>query len=241
VHWSQPIRTRGTGSDIYGNGKGYNAGFLEVGQPIGYADADGFETIADFDCVPECAVRLLGEQSGERKSGAWNGHRNEPKTADIFGQFSLHDEKPTQASSGTAARFFKNFDPPLRFVYSAKSSRRERDAGLPSGERSHHPCVKPLAVTRYLATLLRPPESYLDDATLLVPFAGSGSEMIGALLAGWRNIVGIELEQEYVDIAEARLAWWSKAMELTGKIEPKAILAAMRKMKPTPLFNHTRG
>ena len=34
--------------------------------------------------------------------------------------------------------------------------------------------------------------------------------MIGAHLAGWEHIVGIEKEQEYLEIAEQRLAHWTK-------------------------------
>lgn len=47
---------------------------------------------------------------------------------------------------------------------------------------------------------------------ILVPFSGSGSEMIGALLAGWDEVVGIEREPEYVEIAEARLRAWSEVL-----------------------------
>jgi site-specific DNA-methyltransferase (adenine-specific) len=73
--------------------------------------------------------------------------------------------------------------------------------------RNHHPTVKPLSLTRYLATLILPPER--DTLRrLLVPFCGSASEMIGALQAGWDEVVGIELDPEYVAIAEARLAYW---------------------------------
>jgi DNA modification methylase len=53
-----------------------------------------------------------------------------------------------------------------------------------------------------------PPPEY--QPRILIPFAGSGSEMIGALLAGWYEIVGIEMEQEYCEIAEARLKWWAE-------------------------------
>jgi hypothetical protein len=52
-----------------------------------------------------------------------------------------------------------------------------------------------------------PPEGD-EPRRLLVPFAGSGSEMIGALLAGWDEVVGIERETEYVDLARARVGWW---------------------------------
>lgn len=75
--------------------------------------------------------------------------------------------------------------------------------------RNVHPTVKPLALTRYLATLLLPPERD-TPRRLLVPFAGSGSEMIGARQAGWDEAVGIELNPEYVAIAEGRIAHWLK-------------------------------
>lgn len=69
--------------------------------------------------------------------------------------------------------------------------------------KNHHPTVKPLSLTQYLATLLLPPSSI--SRRLLVPFSGSGSEMIGALKAGWDEVVGIEREADYCQIAEARL------------------------------------
>jgi len=130
-------------------------------------------------------------------------------------------------SLGSAARFF----------YCAKASRKERDAGL-EGEkaspfergcisrhfermgsksqprRNHHPTVKPLALTEYLARLILPPEQD-EPRRLFVPFAGSGSEMIGAHKAGWDEVIGVELEREYVEIARARLAHWvGKARQL---------------------------
>lgn len=73
--------------------------------------------------------------------------------------------------------------------------------------RNSHPTVKPIKLAQYLATLILPPKRD-TPRRLLVPFSGSGSEMIGALLAGWDEVVGIELEAEYVEIAEARLKNW---------------------------------
>ena len=81
-----------------------------------------------------------------------------------------------------------------RFFYCAKASRAERDGNT-------HPTVKPLALTEYLARLILPPR----PGVLLIPFAGSGSEVLGALRAGWPSVVGIEREAEYVAIAESRL------------------------------------
>jgi intein/homing endonuclease len=71
-----------------------------------------------------------------------------------------------------------------------------------------HNTVKPLKLTEYLAKLLLPPKEY-SPRRILVPFAGSASEMIGCLLAGWDEVVGVELTPEYIPIAEARLQYWA--------------------------------
>jgi site-specific DNA-methyltransferase (adenine-specific) len=116
-----------------------------------------------------------------------------------------------------------------RFFFTAKASRSEREAGLreaglrglnaspteagnarePTSCRNHHPTVKPLALCEWLARLILPPARD-TPRRLLVPFSGSGSEMIGALLAGWNEVVGIELSEEYAEIAEARLRDWTR-------------------------------
>lgn len=80
-------------------------------------------------------------------------------------------------------------------------------------KRNLHPTVKPIALCRWLATLLLPPAEY-GPRRILVPFAGSGSECIGAMQAGWEEVVGIEKEAEYVEIAEARLAHWGQQPSL---------------------------
>jgi len=92
--------------------------------------------------------------------------------------------------------------------------------------RNNHPTVKPLKLCRWLATLLLPPAGY--TRRLLVPFAGSGSEMIGAALAGWDYALGIEQSAEYAEIARARLRFW-RGWQARGYSEPKEILQAARK------------
>nr|MBC8445852.1 site-specific DNA-methyltransferase [Chloroflexota bacterium] len=98
--------------------------------------------------------------------------------------------------------------------------RRDPDTGQittseykPSSYTNFHPTVKPLALTEYLARLIRPPEEYLDDAVILIPFCGSGSEVIGAIKAGWRHWLGIEISEEYAEIARARIAYWQGQVE----------------------------
>ncbi len=89
--------------------------------------------------------------------------------------------------TGSAARFF----------YCAKASRAERDG-------STHPTVKPVDLCRYLAKLILPP-GRSTPRQLIVPFSGSGSEMLGATIAGWDHIVGIERDSDYNATAQKRL------------------------------------
>jgi hypothetical protein len=50
--------------------------------------------------------------------------------------------------------------------------------------------------------------------------------MIGALLAGWDEIVGIELEPDYASIARARLTWWEQQANTVMFNDVKQILKA---------------
>lgn len=124
---------------------------------------------------------------------------------------------PIDGDTGSAARFF----------YCAKPSRAEREVGLdgmpeddrhlenyrlvkanPSrkdgganetkASRNNHPCVKSIALMRYLCRLITPP-----NGTVLDPFFGSGSTGCAAIAEGF-SIIGIEREVEYVEIARRR-------------------------------------
>lgn len=172
----------------------------------------------------DCPVSVLGRQSGVATSKAADRDKgiDGPTFKNVNGAehgIRGHDD------AGTSARFF----------YQAKAAAWEREAGLTGFARrvvstsrpnspdatskfpdhdnrsrvNVHPTVKPIRMASYLATLLLPPP--LDEPRrLLVPFAGSGSEMIGARLAGWDVVTGIEREAEYVALARARVGWWER-------------------------------
>jgi DNA modification methylase len=77
--------------------------------------------------------------------------------------------------------------------------------------------------------LLPPPRTDAKHRRLLVPFSGAGSEMIGALFAKWDEVVGIEFDPEYIEIAKARLSYacahpeeYAAAMEETDDEEQVA-------------------
>jgi site-specific DNA-methyltransferase (adenine-specific) len=114
------------------------------------------------------------------------------------------------ADTGSAARFF----------YCSKATQRDRDEGLDEFEEKQakrtlkgkdsrgrpiprnkniHPTVKPINLMRYLCRLVTPLSGVVLD-----PFMGSGSTGKAAILEGFK-FVGIELEEEYLRIAEARI------------------------------------
>jgi site-specific DNA-methyltransferase (adenine-specific) len=163
----------------------------------------------------------------ETTSGTVNPYEKATRQGNAYGKQPAISTFPREGDTGSAARFY----------YTAKASRAEREEGLhhlPMHEhvgtmkgdadgtlqtgagnphdttaRNPHPTVKPLALTQYLATLLLPPPR--PDATprrILTPYSGVGSEVIGALLAGWDDATGIELDPTYADIARARTAHW---------------------------------
>jgi site-specific DNA-methyltransferase (adenine-specific) len=70
--------------------------------------------------------------------------------------------------------------------------------------KNDHPTVKPIDLNKHLATLLLPPDDF-KPRRILNPFSGSGSEMIGSVLAGWDEVIGIEIDKEYCIVAEKRL------------------------------------
>lgn len=108
----------------------------------------------------------------------------------------------------TQGKLYDDTGSAARFFYCAKASSSERNAGL-DGDNPH-PTLKPLSLCEYIARLIVPPEAYRDDAKLLIPYSGSGSEAIGAMQAGWRNITGIELDAEYCEINRRRFDHWAK-------------------------------
>jgi len=83
-----------------------------------------------------------------------------------------------------------------RFFYCAKASKSERNAGL---DTNNHPTVKPVKLMQYLVRLITP-----KDGTVLDPYMGSGTTGIACKKENF-NFVGIELDEDYFKIAEARI------------------------------------
>lgn len=167
----------------------------------------------------EEAGRMLDEQSGVKhgnNKGAYTYKDNEYKVEGF-----INNVKPNSPSNygdtGGASRFF----------YCPKTSKTDRNEGLEDFEdkltqgmranagpalvgddesgrttaKNNHPTVKPTDLMLYLIRLVTP-----RGGTTLDPFMGSGSTGKGAVRGGF-DFVGIEREQEYFEIAEARIEY----------------------------------
>lgn len=147
------------------------------------------EVVEAWECVSECPVRMLDEQTGTLTSGRAVIGTGTGKTSDVFGQASSVVTS-CFADSGGASRFF----------YNAKAAKSERSAGLPEGTTNDHPTVKPVAVMEWLIKLVCPPGGWVLD-----PFVGSGSTAVAAVKSGI-NLMGMDLDRHYIeDIAQHRV------------------------------------
>ena len=65
--------------------------------------------------------------------------------------------------------------------------------------KNHHPTVKPIKLMEYLIKLITP-----KGGIVLDPFMGSGSTGVACAKLGF-NFIGIEKEEDYIKIANARI------------------------------------
>ena len=163
-----------------------------------------------YDCVDDCPVKILDEQSGTTKSSdnKWKGDNNSP----IYGKYESGIRQATYSDKGGASRFF----------YNAKVSKKERNRGIEDLDettvgdgrtkpidnafqrgktlrKNTHPTVKPIALMKYLIKLITP-----KGGTVLDPFTGSGSTGMAAVALG-NEFIGMEMDEEYCKIAELRI------------------------------------
>jgi DNA modification methylase len=142
-------------------------------------------TVGAWECVSECAVRLLDADAGvSRSSGLYratdHGANGNQRVTDFGGR-------------GVPATMYADHGGPSRYFYCAKASPSER------GAFNDHPTVKPLALMRWLVRLVTP-----QGGTVLDPFCGSGSTLLAAAREGF-DAIGIDADPHAVEIATRRL------------------------------------
>lgn len=190
-----------------------------------------------YECHPNCHVQALNAQSEPTTSGKvkeFKGSYDGDSQTKFLRGFASTDNQ--HGDSGYISRFFPNFeygDIDVPFRYTPKVAKPERDAGLSGDEkvsdpyaqhrgrrmetperfdgkpvkmgRNTHPTVKPQALLSWLIKMVTPP-----GGTVLDPFTGSGSTGCAAVRGGF-NFIGVELQEEYVDIARQRISYWESA------------------------------
>ncbi len=165
--------------------------------------------------LDEEAGKILDEQSGECNQGHWS-----KTTTKGFGDFG----GGSSTYEGVGVKD-KTKHGASRFFYCAKASKSERNFGCeevepkqqdesrkegnPGGDNprnrglkeriNNHPTVKPIKLMKYLVKLVS-----RKGAIILDPFLGSGTTAVACLKTG-REFIGIEKEEEYIKIAEARI------------------------------------
>jgi site-specific DNA-methyltransferase (adenine-specific) len=78
-------------------------------------------------------------------------------------------------------------------------------------KKNNHPTVKPVSLMTYLCRLITP-----EGGVVLDPFMGSGSTGIAARLEGFR-FIGMEMDEDYYKIAEARINSYREYKKFTKK------------------------
>jgi len=186
----------------------------------------GTETIEDWTCHEDCPIKIMDEQSGERKGWASQNHSN----------FSPYGGNSFNSSKTNRLVFHKGYDDKggaSRFFYCAKASKAERNKGLegleqktikggdkgqderavaykirPTPTANTHPTIKPIKLMQYLIRLITPPNGIVLD-----PFMGSGTTGVACKLEGF-SFVGIEMNPEYHQIAIARIENYIEESEM---------------------------
>ena len=139
------------------------------------------------------AADALDQQSGELSETKPHKFRRGATTGKGIGYGSGStggDAEITYEDSGGASRFF----PAFRYEAKASSAERPKVGGV------QHPTVKPLDLMRWLVRLVAP-----QGATILEPFAGSGTTIEACIAEGMRCIA-IEREEQYLPLILDRIS-----------------------------------
>jgi len=150
----------------------------------------GTETVAEWECCPDCPVAEMDQQSGA--AGASAPVRGSEPSAVARDAYGARARVPGafHADAGGASRFF----PVFRYEAKAASSERPRGA-----DGTAHPTVKPVNLISWLVKLVTRP-----GGTVLDPFAGSGTTAEACLVVGFRCVL-IEKDPAYAELIRTRL------------------------------------
>jgi site-specific DNA-methyltransferase (adenine-specific) len=211
VGWSRPVvitdppyKTGSSCVPIRGGGVSERIEESEsVGQPWGY-DLDWIESCAAYSPMHWVVFgnyQMIGGLCQRlppsalfvwRKSNAARMTRPVPRLDCEFMVWHRH-EKATCRRMGEFDSLVLDVPMPQAGCF---ASERILEAGT---GKAAHPCQKPLAVVQPFVTRLADPSEFVLD-----PFAGTGTTLVAAKIAGQRAI-GIEQKEEFCELAANRL------------------------------------
>jgi len=215
----------------------FDNGAKPFGDAVGedYSTSKKTEVIEEWECTEGCAIKILDDQTGVskspstyvRKEGSKQNIGHTPGSEGGNQTVSLN-----YGDSGGASRFFYSTKANKKEKNAGLTKEVENDrfqtrectqcgknvpyvgsCGCPDAEiimvaskptKNVHPTVKPIDLMRYLVRLVTP-----RGGTTLDPFLGSGSTGIAAHLEGF-NFIGIEKDEEYLELAKERIDWWAQ-------------------------------
>ena len=140
-------------------------------------------------------IRSSGEVSNAWREAEGRTDRQTPNPSVNTGRF------PANIVTTEPDAFWSKYSNVTPQELSKKASKRDRNSDWQGDElalRNSHPTVKPVDLMAWLVRLVTPP-----GGTVLDPFAGSGSTLVAAKREGF-GFIGIEREEDYVEIIEAR-------------------------------------
>ena len=206
---------------------------------------DNYNDKGDIHTNPDCPCRLLDEQSGDSKSQGGKGKATQKSLdrTDIGYGFKEIDNAAGlggYGDTGGASRFFyvakvskkernmglDNFEEKEmphgaqdkcgkcnKQFLAPKNSQCvcEEPERLNSTKKNTHPTIKPINLLTYLVRLITPQNGIVMDC-----YMGSGSTGIAALLEGFQ-FIGMEMDEEYFNIAEARIDNYELYKDLVKK------------------------
>jgi DNA modification methylase len=201
------------------------------------------------------AAAALDQQSGEASynpKGTFGKQRgNQPTdTPAAFAVRKDGDGVFGYGDRGGASRFFTQADfgpDDWPFVYQAKPSKRERNAGLDGLPEQPSATAQGMGITQVTANSWGDKDQTVYErttahsnhhptvkpvalmrhlvrlvtppgGTVLDPFAGSGTTLVAAVLEGF-DAIGCEMTDEYLPIIEGRVAWAEEQVFVREELE----------------------
>ena len=147
---------------------------------------------------------MFGKIGGDKITGNYGNDKGSasrffycPKVSKKERNMGLNEFSTKQTTGGGGLTALKNEE-----GYYVSASAGGKYGSVKAAQKNHHPTVKPVALMKYLITLITP-----KGGKVLDPFNGSGSTGMACVELGY-EYTGCELDPDYIEISKARIEAW---------------------------------